>query len=136
MKHCKTLWYIMKYCKTQWTTSKISWTTRKTSWNTLKTLWNVMKHSNTCHSMWWYRLSMPRHWHSAIVEETPTSEEYISGFLISILNIYIWNLNIYVAIRVIFKEKCTNCQPVKIMQVKRTNAFFLLLFFKWKHWLL
>ena len=59
-----------------------------------------------------------------------TSNEYISVFLISILNIYIWNLNIYFAIGVIFKEMHTNsnCQPEKITQVKRTNApFFVIL---------
>ena len=38
-----------------------------------------------------------------IVEETLTSNKYISMFLISILNMYIWNFNIYVPIRVIFK---------------------------------
>ena len=64
----------------------------------------------------------------AIVEETLTSEEYVSLFLISILNMYIWNFNIYIPIQLIFKEKCTNCQPEKITQVKRTNAPFLLLF--------
>ena len=66
---------------------------------------------------------------TAIVEETLTSDEYIYRFLISILNMYICNFNIYVPIHVLFKEKCTNCQPEKITQVKRTNAPFLLLFF-------
>ena len=69
----------------------------------------------------------------AIVEETLTSDKYASLFLISILNMYIWNFNIYVPIRVIFKEQHTNCQSEKITQVKRTNAPFLLLLFKWKH---
>ena len=45
----------------------------------------------------------------ASVEETLTSDEYVSLFLISILNMYIRNFNIYVPIGVIFKEKCTNC---------------------------
>ena len=71
----------------------------------------------------------------SIVEETLTSDEYVSLFLISILNIYVWNLNNCVPIGIIFKEHRTNWQPEKIMQVKRTNAPFLLLYFKWKHWL-
>ena len=58
------------------------------------------------------------------MEETLTSDEYVSLFLISILNMYISNFNIYVPIRLIFKEKCTNCQPEKITQVKKTNAPF------------
>ena len=70
---------------------------------------------------------------SSIVEETLTSDKYVSLFLISILNMYILNFNIYVPIGVFFKDKCTNCQPEKITQVKRTNAPFLLLFLKWKH---
>ena len=69
----------------------------------------------------------------AIVEESLTSDEYVSLFLILILNMYTWNFNIYVPIGITFKEKRTNCQPEKITQVKRTNAPFLLLFFKWKH---
>ena len=44
-----------------------------------------------------------------IVEETLTSDENVSLFLISILNMYIWNFNICVPIRAIFKEKHTNC---------------------------
>ena len=39
-------------------------------------------------------------------------------------------MNIYITIGVIFKEKRTNRQPEKILQVKRTNALFSLLFFK------
>ena len=66
----------------------------------------------------------------AIVEETLTSDEYISVILISILKIYILNLNDYVPISVILKEQRTNWQPEKITQVKRTNVTFLLLFFK------
>ena len=53
-------------------------------------------------------------------------------FLISIWKIYIWNLNNYVPISVIFKQQHTNWQPEKLMQVKRTNTPFLLLFLKWQ----
>ena len=58
------------------------------------------------------------------VEETLTSDEYVSLFLIPILNIYIWNLNIYIPIRVIFKEKCANCYSDKITQVKMSWIIF------------
>ena len=54
---------------------------------------------------------------------------------LKLLKIYIWNSKNYVQIAVIFKEKCTNWQPEKIMQVKITNAHFLSIFFKWKCWL-
>ena len=64
------------------------------------------------------------HSQQPIVEETITSDEYVSLLLISILNMYIWNFNIYVPIHIILKEKFTNCKPEKIMQVKRTNAPF------------
>ena len=43
--------------------------------------------------------------YKAIVEETLTSDEYVFLFVISILNMYIWNFNIYVPIGIIFKEK-------------------------------
>ena len=39
-------------------------------------------------------------------------------------------MNNYVPISVILKEQRTNLQPEKITQVKRTNAPFLLLYFK------
>ena len=66
----------------------------------------------------------------AIVEETLTSGKYVSLFLISILYIYIYNFKNYVAY---FEEIRKNWQSEKIAQVKRTNAPYLLLIFKWKH---
>ena len=41
----------------------------------------------------------------SIVEETLTSGEYVSLFLISLLNMNIWNSKNYVTMGVIYKEK-------------------------------
>ena len=60
-----------------------------------------------------------------------TSDKCVSLFLISNLKKYLWNLNNYVITGVFFKDLCTEGQPEKNMQVKRSIVPFLLLFFKW-----
>ena len=50
------------------------------------------------------------------------------------INIYIYiNQKNYVTTDIFFKEIRKNWQSEKIEQMKRTNAPYLMLFFKWKH---
>ena len=50
-------------------------------------------------------MSYPKAQDASIVEETLTSGEYVSLFLILILNMNIWNSKNYVTTGVIYKEK-------------------------------
>ena len=61
VKHCDTLWNVVKHPEPLLKHPEPLLIHCQASWNTLKTLWNITKHSNTCHSMRRYRLSARGH---------------------------------------------------------------------------
>ena len=65
----------------------------------------------------------------SIVEETLTSGKYILVFLISILNIYIWNLKNYVTTVVFFEEITQKLRSIENYTSEEIKCTIFLLFF-------
>ena len=76
-------------------------------------------------------MSYPKAQDASIVEETLTSGEYVSLFLISILNMNIWNSKNYVTMGVIYKEKHKKLASRKNYASEEIKCTIFLLFFKW-----